>query len=364
MAIPKFLRPLFGKARVSEELTRACRDAPTERRDIDALKVAIFSDHHRGRGDDADDFARCERAYMAALGWYAQQGFELWLLGDVEELWENTPPTKVFEHYPRVLALEKSFGDGLYRFYGNHDLEWSDAERVGKFLVKGEYLPPGKGVLEALNVDLYEGDATDPLGRLFLVHGHQGTPDAGSRLSRFVSRFAVRKVWGPAQRLLKMASTSPAADVQLRAKHDRTMYEWAAQRRDEPVVLIAGHTHRPVLPDDPPPSLQEQLDAAKAAYAKVSGGTDEAAAEARAALEFAQVKFDRDAGHDPVVQERPVYFNTGCCSFGDGDVTGLVIEGGKIGLVRWLDNNGKPKPQHLVEDRADLRDVLRRVQGR
>jgi len=364
MAIPGFLKPLFGKARVAGELTRACRDAPTERRDIDALKVVIFSDHHRGRGDDADDFARCERAYMAALGWYAQQGYELWLLGDVEELWENTPPTKVLEQYPKVLALEGSFGDGLYRFYGNHDLEWSDAERVKRFLGEGGHLPAGKGVLEALNVELYEGGGSDPLGRLFLVHGHQGTPDAGSRLSRFVSRFAVRKVWGPAQRLLKMASTSPAADVQLRARHDRTMYTWAAKRRDDPVVLIAGHTHRPVFPGDPPPSLQEVLDAAKAEYTKVSTGTDEAAAAARAALEFAQVKFDRDSGHDPVVQERPVYFNTGCCSFGDGDVTGLVIEGGKIGLVRWLDNNGKPRPQELVEGRADLRDVLARVQAR
>ena len=361
MALPAFLKPLFPKPRVAEELERACRASGTEQRDIDALKVVIFSDHHRGQGDDADDFARCEQAYMAALGWYLEQGFELWLLGDVEELWENTPPTKVLSRYANVLAVEKSFGAGLYRFFGNHDLEWSDAERVRTYLVDGGHLPEGKGVAEGLNVELVEGDRV--LGTLFLVHGHQGTPDAGTRISRFVSRFAVRKVWGPAQRLLKMASTSPARDVALRARHDTAMYKWA-DARERPVVLIAGHTHRPVFPGEPPPSLKDALATAQRRYDEVKDQGGEVAAGARAELELARVKFERDTGHKPVVQKRPVYFNTGCCSFGDGDVTGLVIEGGKIGLVRWLDNDGNPRPEELVTPRADLRDIFARVGGR
>ena len=31
-------------------------------------RVVIFSDHHRGERDGADDFMRCEKEYSAALG--------------------------------------------------------------------------------------------------------------------------------------------------------------------------------------------------------------------------------------------------------------------------------------------------------
>ena len=355
----RLLRRFLPKANVAEALEDACRKAAESPREvqIDALRAVIFSDHHRGKGDGADDFARCEEAYCAALGWYHEQEYELWLLGDVEELWENRA-NDVLSRYGRVLELEKRFGPGLVRFFGNHDLEWSDPERVRKLLAGS--LPPDTPVHEAMNVDLYDGP--ERLGTLFLVHGHQGTPDAGSALSRFVSRFAVRNVWGVAQRMLKVATTPPSKSVSLRYAHDTAMATWADER-DDAVVLIAGHTHRPVFPDQPPPDLAEALAEAQRAYDAVAGSGGEAAAQARAALELAQTKFDRDEGHKPVVQKRPAYFNTGCCSFADGDVTGLVIENGRIGLVRWLDNNGDPRPQRLVEP-VDLREILRRVAGR
>ncbi len=46
------------------------------------------------------------------------------------------------------------------------------------------------------------------------------------------------------------------------------------------------------------------------------------------------------------LSERPgqtCYFNTGCCSFDDGDCTGLEIAEGKTRLVRWPDDDGNPK---------------------
>jgi hypothetical protein len=45
---------------------------------------------------------------------------------------------------------------------------------------------------------------------------------------------------------------------------------------------------------------------------------------------------------------KPCYFNTGCCSFSDGDLTGIEIAGGRIKLVRWPDDAGNPKPKVLV----------------
>ena len=59
--------------------------------DVGAARLIIFSDHHKGARDGADDFQRCERAYNAALGYYYECGHELIGLGDVEELGECRP---------------------------------------------------------------------------------------------------------------------------------------------------------------------------------------------------------------------------------------------------------------------------------
>lgn len=53
---------------------------------------------------------------------------------------------------------------------------------------------------------------------------------------------------------------------------------------------------------------------------------------------------------------KPCYFNTGCCSFGDGDITGIEIVNGLIKLVRWLDDEGRPLPKEL--EVSDLRKVF------
>jgi hypothetical protein len=54
--------------------------------------------------------------------------------------------------------------------------------------------------------------------------------------------------------------------------------------------------------------------------------------------------------------ERPCYFNTGCCCYLDGDITGLEIVDGEIRLVRWPDHADRPKPQVLA--RASLGEVV------
>jgi hypothetical protein len=78
----------------------------------------------------------------------------------------------------------------------------------------------------------------------------------------------------------------------------------------------------------------------------------------RAQVEFAHAEARRyDRPPIPVVP--PCYFNTGCCSFGDGDVTGLEIADGQIRLVRWPNDEGEPEAKVLVEE--DLRTVLASV---
>ncbi len=36
-----------------------------------------------------------------------------------------------------------------------------------------------------------------------------------------------------------------------------------------------------------------------------------------------------------VTNKQPCYFNAGCCSFSDGEITGIEIKNGAIGLVKW-----------------------------
>jgi hypothetical protein len=46
----------------------------------------------------------------------------------------------------------------------------------------------------------------------------------------------------------------------------------------------------------------------------------------------------------------PCYFNTGCCAFEDGDITGIEIAEGEIRLVRWPDDDNRPMRKVLQSE--------------
>jgi UDP-2,3-diacylglucosamine pyrophosphatase LpxH len=321
--------------------------------DIERDRLVIFSDHHRGSRDGADDFWRCERSYHAALGYYFEAGHRLFLLGDVEELWENKHD-EVLKAYKNTLALEQEYHrDGrLERFWGNHDDSWRHEGDVEKHLHK---LYPGLVVHEAMRLRVVDGDK--PLGLLFLVHGHQGTMDS-DRFSS-VSRLVVRYGWRPFQRRFKIPSTTPSRDFALRARHDDAMFQWA-RKRPEKLVLIAGHTHRPVFSD---PKVKkertpDEVDAELKLLRETPDRTPDGLASLRAEYELVRTE---QFGDPPKKMPLPCYFNTGCCSYGDGDVTGIEISGGRIRLVRWLDDEAAPMFKQLADE--SLRDILKAVEG-
>jgi UDP-2,3-diacylglucosamine pyrophosphatase LpxH len=356
--------PLLASARVakidpkkiSQGLDRAFDAEATEEIEIEvvAARLIIFSDHHRGDRDGADDFWRCERAYHGALGHYLEAGHDLYVLGDVEELWEERPEIAL-RAYDKTLALEAEFHErGRYqRFWGNHDDQWRFADQVEKHL---HQLFPGIAVREALRLRVVrEGE---DLGVIFLVHGHQGTL-ASDRLAWF-SRIFVRSVWRPIQRRLNVSLNTPARDFDLREEHDAAMYAWARSHRVRP-VLITGHTHRPVFGTSQPrgPSHREEAEIDSELTRAREAGDQARTARLRAELEL--VRAAPRWGKPPKQFDIPAYFNTGCCSFGDGDVTGIEIADGEIRLVRWLADDGQPEPKVLVSDR--LEDVLATVGG-
>ncbi|MFZ6017646.1 MAG: metallophosphoesterase [Nitrospirota bacterium] len=328
--------------------------------DIAKDKIIIFSDQHRGVRDGADDFVRCEKAYNAALGYYLEAGYTLIILGDAEELWECRPEP-VVRAYKDTLSLEAAFlkQNRYYRIYGNHDDYWEKKEIFEKYLKKERIIP------QLMSVPVLRGIILvyNPTEKIFLVHGHQGTFDSDKL--RPISKFFVRYIWRNIQRRLGIKLTTPAKDVSLKSKHDLAMYSWAINKckNNEKLILIAGHTHLPVFAsinyigklEDELKRLHDDLRLLEAQGSADVSDLLTRVAEKRAKLEFVKAKGE-GKGFE---MEKPCYFNTGCCSYSDGDVTGIEISNGKISLVRWPDDQGNPMAKIL--EYGNLDDIFQSI---
>jgi UDP-2,3-diacylglucosamine pyrophosphatase LpxH len=307
---------------------------PIELRD---LRLAVLSDLHRGSGDNADDFRACKHNFAAAVAHYHRRHHILAILGDAEDLWECWP-AEVVSKYAASIAQEKPFLDAgrYWRFFGNHDDAWQHRILVDL------YLRPLLGPVELIeSLRLQVMDRGNALGEIFLVHGHQGA--VWEERLAWLSRRVLHYGWRPIQRLTKWKTTTPATNWRLGRKHERAIYNWAVQK--EGVIVIAGHTHHPAFPS---PARYEQLAATYDDLRLQPEAFDpEVVERIEADLAFAKA------------QEQPCYFNTGCCSFSDGSLTGIEIAGGIIRLVRWSGPKGSARREVLAA--ARLRKILRDV---
>lgn len=193
-------------------------------------KYILFSDCHRGDGRADDNFLKNEFLYLAALRYYKHSGFTYVELGDGDELWENRSLEKIRQMHPHSFEMLARYQqeDGLYLVYGNHDMVKKDADYCRKYFGCRAY----PGIL-----------LKDSLGHkdLFLTHGHQ----AGIMNSTFwkVNRLLVRYLWKNLE-LLGVPDPTSAAKNNTRKEHtERRLADWAAAHG---MILIAGHTHRPM----------------------------------------------------------------------------------------------------------------------
>ncbi len=264
----------------------------------------IFSDQHKGNRSWADDFAGCEKNYLAALHHYNGRNFTFINLGDSEELWKfkiSDIIPKNDESFKAEAAFQQN--NRYVKTFGNHDILWKNKLDVVLNLKDFFDMP----------LPVYEGivlrDSTLHLD-IFLTHGHQG-----DRLSdnNAISTWLVAHIWNPVQRYLRINPNSPSSDFTLRNKHNRMMYEWSSHRKH--LVLITGHTHQPIF-------------ASGKYYAHPSNNIP---------------------GKEPEDQPVPNYFNTGCCCFNDGDITGIEISHGSIRLIKWFNEEHTPEKMILEE---------------
>lgn len=306
-------------------------------------KFIIFSDQHKGAGDHADDFAGASKNYTAALQYYYDQGFTFINLGDSEELWENKPEP-VLKCYSAVLQQEIAFhqANRYIKLFGNHDLLWFGNDAVQQFLYPlfSENLKVYEGVVLQTNV---EGKPLE----IYMTHGHQG--DLVSDSNAF-SKWFVGRIWVPIQRWLDFNVNTPAKDFHLRDRHNQIMYEWTLQRSN--TILITGHTHKPVFE-----SLSHLQRLAKQLEQARQQEDVQKESDIQTEIKKKKAEYGTKEAIAPAEAIRPAYYNTGCCCFNDGDITGMEIADGNLRLVRWHTHKQNGNILRQVCEEASLQNI-------
>jgi predicted phosphodiesterase len=300
-------------------------------------KVIILSDQHKGTRNNSDDFTLSEPTYVGALNYYNDQQYIYCNLGDSEELWKNqlfgvlSCNTATFEAEKRFLQ-RKAF----IKLFGNHDLYW-DNDPLAWFQLNRIY---------GERVKIYEGAifrfsiAGTPLS-IFLTHGHQGDLQSDGN---WFSKWFVSNVWAPLQSFLSINPNTPAYDNQLKSAHNSIMYAWTAKQSN--LALITGHTHQPVF---------NSLTHLERVYIKLDEARVNKDAATIQALEAELLAGKISGETSPRIENsKNTYFNSGCCCYSDGDITGIEIGEGVIRLVKWKSGNGDPKRIILEEASLDL----------
>ncbi len=310
-------------------------------------KYIIFSDMHKGARDLADDFRLSEKNYLAALDYYFKQGYTLICLGDCEELWENKPDI-LMKANKVSLEAEANFlrSDRYYRSFGNHDLEWKYDLQRSIYLkpVFGDKLKICEGLILQTTYD------NEPYS-IFLSHGHQG--DSRSDGNAF-SKWVVAAIWTPIQRFLEVSINTISESIELVDKHNIIMYQWSATQ--ENLVFISGHTHKPVFASlDHVERLTKKLEQAN------QSGNQELIKSVSAELEKRKAEYAGKQFHKTMVI--PSYFNTGCCCFVDGDITGIEIAEGDIRLIKWEEEAEGALSTRKVLESSSLNYIFDQLEG-
>lgn len=310
---------------------------------LQSYKFIIFSDQHKGAKNGSDDFMLAEPNYLAALDYYFNQGFYLINLGDNEELWKNSI-WKVLKNNEASIEKEKQFVTArrFTKIYGNHDLYWHN-DPLAKFQLKKMYD-------EDMNV--YEGIILKIVNdnhpyEIFCTHGHQGDLQSDGN---WFSQFFVSKIWGPFQAFLKINPNTPANNDTLKTANNRIMYEWSSKQKN--LLLITGHTHQPVFGSlTHLERLYRDLEMAKAK-------SDEKKITALKE-EIQHVEKEYKTVSENFLQMNPTYFNTGCCCFNDGDITGIEVENGSIRLIKWEMQNRSPV--RIILEENTLANIISQI---
>lgn len=192
-------------------------------------KYVIFSDCHRGIGNNNDNFHKNSNSYFAALQYYYQRDFCYIEAGDGDELWENYTLDQIIEIHSDVFEQLSCFQKKgrLFLLYGNHDMIKK------KLPYPLSPFPYHEGII--LSPDHASKD-------LYITHGHQA--DFLNSILWKLTRFLVRYLWTPVEYFGVLDPTSAAKN---HTKKERLEKRYLSYARQSDIFLMTGHTHRPTL---------------------------------------------------------------------------------------------------------------------
>ena len=305
-----------------------------------AHRIIIFSDQHKGDRSHQDDFALSEQNYLTALSYYNAHDFLYCNLGDSEELWENMV-VDVMKHNKDTFEAEKCFlaRNAYIKLFGNHDLYWDNDPLAGFMLQKifGKKITVYEGII--FNIPVNEQQLT-----LFMTHGHQGDLQSDGN---WFSKWIVSTIWGPVQSYLRINPNTPAYDNQLKSEHNQFMYDWTAMQTN--LALVTGHTHQPVF---------NSLTHLERTYIRIDEAKKKGDRATVQKLEAELLAGNISGNTSPRLEfSKNTYFNTGCCCFSDGDITGIELEDGKIRLIEWK-KDSNDVPQRIVLEETSIENLL------
>jgi predicted phosphodiesterase len=310
-----------GESRIASVLQKVFQETPSLPAGPED-RFVIFSDLHLGDGSSRDDFLP-NSAFFATLltAYYRKAKFKLILNGDTEELqrFSKSAILRRWEEIYRIFA-EFQAEEAFYRIAGNHDREPSGAGRPDD-------------LFPALKLEFNSNI-------LFILHGHQ----ASFFVERFHSLcgFILKYIANP----IGIKNYSVSHDSAVRFKTEQRVYHFS---RDQKIVSIIGHTHRPLFEslskvdtlkfkieqlcrDYPVASEPDRPKLARKIQQyqnELNGYRKRKASATRSSL----------YNSDPIV---PCIFNSGCV-IGKNGITAIEIAGGKIALVYWFDSNKSRK---------------------
>jgi UDP-2,3-diacylglucosamine pyrophosphatase LpxH len=201
--------PLIKKA-----LKKELRNAPEVKL---ADKVIIISDLHLGLKNGADNFKQCEATLLHTLKIYANKSYELIILGDTFELWENNNVYEIIKGYNHLFNFIKNNYLNYYIIAGNHDKKILKCDIAKTILAKNIY-------------------QSIKCNNILITHGHKGEIEIP--FARYFVKwlgFLQNKDYFNSRHLPRRANS-------FSIKHCNNLYKAQAKLG---INLICGHTHNP-----------------------------------------------------------------------------------------------------------------------
>lgn len=276
-------------------------------------RYILMSDCHRGTGTTYDTFMKNRHLFLAALQYYYRRGYHYIELGDGDELWENRSLTQIRQCHEDCDMWWKCFlrQNRAHSIYGNHDIAFRAVAPEGLWLKSED-------------------------GQLLvgLVHGHQG--DFWNSTLWPVSRWLVRYVWKPLERLGMNDPTQASKNYRKSGRVERRLENWA---REKQIILISGHTHRARLPKEPTRSGEnpfwEPARSGENPFWESTRSGENPFWESVLAGEGLRFEERKPEGEGvPLRSLKGEYLNTGSCVHPYG-IMGIELNGYRASLVKW-----------------------------